>query len=100
MTLKPSLEKVQKDLQYFDYELQMYCYHKLNGRDEEAQSYLDTYNSVQEALANELIPESQIEKLKAEEESEINQYTQESIEEETLVYKPMPKKQVDLYFSN
>lgn len=99
MTLKPSLEKVQKDLQHFDYELQMYCYHKLNGRDEEAQSYLDTYNSVQEALASELIPESQIEKLKAEEESESNN-TQESIEEETLIYKPMPKKQVDLYFSN
>ena len=99
MTLKPSLEKVQKDLQYFDYELQMYCYHKLNGRDEEAQSYLDTYNSVQEALANELIPESQIEKLIVEE-SEINQYTQESIEDAPLLYTPIPKKQVDLYFSN
>ncbi len=99
MTLKPSLEKVQKDLQHFDYELQMYCYHKLNGRDEEAQSYLDTYNSVQEALASELIPESQIEKLKAEEESKSNDI-EESIEEDTLIYTPMPKKQVDLYFSN
>lgn len=98
MTLKPSLEKVQKDLQHFDYELQMYCYHKLNGRDEEAQSYLDTYNSVQEALASELIPESQIEKLIAEE-SKSND-TEESIEEDTLLYTPMPKKQVDLYFSN
>jgi len=99
MTLKPSLEKVQKDLQHFDYELQMYCYHKLNGRDEEAQSYLDTYNSVQEALASELIPESQIEKLMAEEESKSNDI-EESIEEDTLIYTPMPKKQVDLYFSN
>ena len=99
MTLKPSLEKVQKDLQHFDYELQMYCYHKLNGRDEEAQSYLDSYNSVQEALASELIPESQIEKLMAEEESKSNDI-EESIEEDTLIYTPMPKKQVDLYFSN
>ena len=98
MTLKPSLEKVQKDLQHFDYELQMYCYHKLNGRDEEAQSYLDTYNSVQEALANELIPESQIEKLKAEESKSDD--TQESIEDSPLIHTPVPKKQVDLYFSN
>ncbi len=91
MTLKPSLEKVQKDLQHFDYELQMYCYHKLNGRDEEAQSYLDTYNSVQEALASELIPESQIEKLRAEEEIESNEKQESIEEEETLIYRPIPK---------
>ena len=52
---KPSLEKVMKDLENFQYELQLYCYHKLNGRDEEAQSYMDCYLEEQKQIKSELI---------------------------------------------
>lgn len=51
---KPSLAKVMKDLKNFDYELQMFCYHKLNGRDDEAQSHLDTYKNEQSKITEEL----------------------------------------------
>lgn len=37
------LEKIQKDLEGFDYDIQMYMYHKLNGRDDEANTYLNAY---------------------------------------------------------
>ena len=52
--MKPTLEKVQKDLANFCYEIQMYCYHHMNGRIEEAQTYLDAYFEMQDGLANEL----------------------------------------------
>ena len=32
----------------------MYCYHKLNGRNEEAESYLSTLKFEQEAMKEEL----------------------------------------------
>lgn len=51
---KPSLEKVMKDLDGFQHEIKMYVYHKLNGRDDEAQSYLDTYNEEQTQMKEEL----------------------------------------------
>jgi hypothetical protein len=47
---RPSLEKVMKDLDGFEYELKMYVYHKLNGRDAEAQTYLDTYRGEQKQI--------------------------------------------------
>ena len=49
-----TLERIQKAMHYFPYELQMYCYHKLNQRPEVAQTYLDTYNDMQEAIGREL----------------------------------------------
>ena len=52
--MKPTLEKVQKDLANFCYEIQMYCYHHMNGRVAEAQTYLDAYLEMQDGLANEL----------------------------------------------
>ena len=50
-----TIEKIQKDLEYFDYELQMFLYHKLNGRDNEAESYLNAYKHEQKAIKNELV---------------------------------------------
>ena len=69
---KPSLERVMKDLQGLDYELQMFCYHKLNGRDAEAQSYLDTYNFQREQTLQELT-QTQTELPKIEEINEIDE---------------------------
>ena len=51
---KPSIEKVFKDLEGFQYETKMYVYHKLNGREDEAQSYLNTYKYEQEQIMKEL----------------------------------------------
>lgn len=51
---RPTLEKVMKVMEGFSYELQMYCYHKLNGRDDEALSYLEAYKEEQEAMRKEL----------------------------------------------
>ena len=53
-TFRPSLEKVEKDLEGFSHEQIMYCYHKLNGRNEEAESYLSTLKFEQEAMKEEL----------------------------------------------
>jgi hypothetical protein len=53
---KPSIEKVFKDLEGFQYETKMYVYHKLNGREDEAQSYLNTYKFEQEQIMKELEP--------------------------------------------
>jgi hypothetical protein len=49
-----TLEKVKKDMSHFPYDLQMYCYHKLNNRDDEAQTYFDAYNDMQESIGKEL----------------------------------------------
>ena len=53
---KPSLEKVFKDLEGFTYETKMYVYHKLNGRDKEAETYLATYKHEQKLMKSELEP--------------------------------------------
>ena len=49
-----TLEKIQKDLANFPYELQIYCYHNMNNRTEEAKTYLDAYKTMQEAIVQEL----------------------------------------------
>jgi hypothetical protein len=49
-----TLEKVKKDMSHFPYDLQMYCYHKLNKRDDEAQTYLDAFNDMQDSIGQEL----------------------------------------------
>lgn len=53
---KPTMEKIQRDMAHFDFEIQMYIYHKLNGRDGEAQSYLDAYFEQQDLMREELKP--------------------------------------------
>ena len=51
-----TLEKVMRDLDGFDYEIKMYIYHKLNGRDAEAYTYLNTYTAVVSDTIDELQP--------------------------------------------
>ncbi len=50
-----TLEKIERDLEHFEHDLQMFLYHKLNGRDNEAESYLNAYKYEQNAIKNELI---------------------------------------------
>lgn len=49
-----TLEKLQRDMYNFPYELQMYCYHHLNGRLEEADTYLEAYKDMQNKIVEEL----------------------------------------------
>jgi beta-N-acetylglucosaminidase len=49
-----TLEKVKKDMRDFPHELQMYCYHHMNNRIDEAQTYLDAYNDMQDSIKQEL----------------------------------------------
>ena len=43
-----TLDQVTRDLKDFPYELQLYCYHKMNGRLDEAESYLNAYKEAQQ----------------------------------------------------
>lgn len=61
---RPTFQKVQKDLAGFSDNIVMYVYHHLNGREEEAQSYLEEYKQEQEGYANEL--KAQLEEVKEE----------------------------------
>lgn len=38
-----TLEKVKKDIPFLPHDIQLYCYHKMNGRDDEAEQYRMTY---------------------------------------------------------
>lgn len=51
-----TLERVQRDLMNFSHDEIMYCYHYLNGRIEEANSYLEAMRAENEALGTELVP--------------------------------------------
>ena len=52
---KVTLEKVQRDLNGIaSYEVMMYIYHSLNGHDEIAQDYLDTYLTEQKKILDDL----------------------------------------------
>ena len=50
------LEKVMRDLEGFDHEVKMYIYHSLNGRDDEANTYLNAYAIDVNSVLNELQP--------------------------------------------
>ena len=64
-SFKPTFAKVQRDLSGFHENIILYVYHSLNGRDEEAASYLEEYKCEQHSLANDLIQQQQqIEELK------------------------------------
>lgn len=52
----PTLKQVQTKMKGFDESLILYTYHKLNGREEEAASYLAEWEEEQEAIRNELKP--------------------------------------------
>jgi hypothetical protein len=66
-----TLEKVKRDMHQFPYELQMYCYHHLNGRIEEGDTYLATYRDMQDSIGKELTKhEPKVEVLDGEETKE------------------------------
>jgi hypothetical protein len=46
----PTLKQVQKQMRGFDEAIIMYVYHKMNGRFDEAQSYLQEWDEEQEEL--------------------------------------------------
>ena len=50
-------ENIMRDLQGFDHDIKMYVYHKINNRDEEAQTYLNAYKSDVLDILNLLKPE-------------------------------------------
>ena len=52
--LHPTLNQVRKKLQGFDESLIMYTYHKMNGREQEAESYLQEFYEQQEELNQNL----------------------------------------------
>jgi hypothetical protein len=49
-----TLEKIIKDLGSIEHELIMFCYHKMNNRDDEAQSYLDAYADASNSMIAEM----------------------------------------------
>lgn len=83
---KPSLEKVMKDLDGFSHEIIMYVYHKLNGRDEEAQTYLDTHKEEQEQMKKELCVMTEEEMKKYGEEQEKEQKPKVEFEDMKLEF--------------
>ena len=46
----PTIKQVQKQMKGFDESLVMYVYHKMNGREDEANSYLQEWEDEQEEL--------------------------------------------------
>lgn len=58
--LHPTLKQVQKQMKGFDESLVMYVYHHLNGREEEAKSYLEEWNEEQEEIANSLKKQNEL----------------------------------------
>lgn len=58
----PSLKTVQMKMKGFDETLIMYVYHKLNGREDEAQSYLNEYQYEQDVMRTELQKQDTLEK--------------------------------------
>ena len=63
-TLRPTLERVRNDCYGLDEELIMFLYHKLNGRDDEAQTYLETYKYNATQIKTELIRMPIVEQIK------------------------------------
>ncbi len=52
--IHPTLKEVQRKMKGFDESLILYTYHKLNGRETEAETYLREWNDEQELLAESL----------------------------------------------
>ena len=59
-TIPTTLKQVQKQMKGFDESLVMYVYHHLNGREEEAKSYLEEWNEEQEEIANSLKKQNEL----------------------------------------
>lgn len=52
--IHPTLKMVQKKMKGFDEALIMYVYHKMNGREQEAESYRLEWEEEQEGIRTEL----------------------------------------------
>lgn len=50
--IHPTMRQVEKQMQGFPDELKMFVYHHLNGREEDARSYLQEWEDEQEQLRN------------------------------------------------
>jgi hypothetical protein len=70
--IHPTLKMVQKKMKGFDEALIMYVYHKMNGREQDAQSYLEEWEEEQDGIRNELIRQAKLatEQLAIEEQSD------------------------------
>lgn len=56
----PTLKQVQKKMRGFDESLIMYVYHQLNGREQEAQSYLAEWNEEQDELHQAFLKQNEL----------------------------------------
>ena len=61
--LHPTLRMVEKQMKGFPEELVMYVYHHLNGREEDARTYLEEWETEQEQLRNYFHKVNDIDKL-------------------------------------
>ena len=59
----PTLKQVQKQLQGFDESLVLFVYHKMNGREDEANSYLAEWEDEQKELNESFKVKNDLEKI-------------------------------------
>ncbi len=82
------MERVEREMgTLFPYEMKMFVYHKMNGRDAEAQTYLDAYYEEQDRLKKEYdeADEPKVPNLRLPEFTEVkNEVFEESKEEPML----------------
>lgn len=73
--LHPTLKEVQRKMRGFDESLIMYVYHHMNGRESEAQTYLEEWQEQQNAMREELKEQNKMamEKMSADNKEEINE---------------------------
>lgn len=67
----PTLKQVQKQMKGFDESLVLYVYHHLNGREEEAQSYLAEWNEEQEELHQSFLKQNELNKQQQQQQIEL-----------------------------
>lgn len=61
--LHPTLKQVEKQMKGFDESLVMYMYHHLNGREEEARTYLEEWEEQQQELKESFRLMNELQKL-------------------------------------
>ena len=59
----PTIKQVQKQMKGFDESLVMYVYHKMNGREDEANTYLQEWEDEQEELKESFRLKNELNKL-------------------------------------
>lgn len=71
--IHPTLKEVQKKMQGFPESLIYYTYHKLNGRDEEAKTYLHEWQDEQDELHNSFKKQNELNQIEENKEKEEKQ---------------------------